>query len=59
MAFEAHIIVMAPDVPDVTLVAEIRSTLPDLEASEDQLKRYMFARKCALAMLVTPDHTRI
>lgn len=59
MSFEADIIVMAPDVPDVVLVAEIKQGKFDLGAVEAHLKDYMLKRRCSLALLVTPNNTRI
>jgi hypothetical protein len=59
MTFQADIIVMAPDVPDVTLVAQIKKGRFDEQATEAHLKEYMLRRKCSLALLVTPEKTRI
>ncbi|MGH7268803.1 MAG: hypothetical protein ACREJ3_00090 [Polyangiaceae bacterium] len=59
MAFEADVVVMARDVPDVRLVAEVKRNIADLGAAEAQLRQYMLARKCSLALLVTPERTRI
>ncbi len=50
---------MARDVPDVRLVAEVKRNVGDLGVVEAQLRRYMLARKCSLALLVTPERTRI
>ncbi|MGO9837352.1 MAG: hypothetical protein ACLP1X_24420 [Polyangiaceae bacterium] len=59
MAFEADVVVMARDVPDVRLVAEVKRNIGDLRDAEVQLRQYMLARKCSLALLVTPERTRI
>jgi len=59
MSFEADIIVMAADVPDVTLVAEIKRGKFDLGATEARLKDYMLKRRCSLALLVNPETTRM
>jgi hypothetical protein len=58
MTFQADIIVMAREVPDVTLVAQVKKGPFDEEA-EAHLKEYMLRRKCSLAMLVTPKRTKI
>ena len=57
MAFEADVLVLARDVPDVRLVAEVKRNIGgDAEA---QLRQYMLARRCSLGLLVTPERTRI
>ena len=55
----ADLIVLAPDRPDVTLVAEVKMRVADLPATERQLKAYMLDRRCPTAVLVTPQRTRI
>jgi hypothetical protein len=59
VAFAADVLVMARDVPDVRLVAEVKRNIRDLAQAESQLRRYMLDRKCSLGLLVTPLHTRI
>lgn len=59
VAFEADILVMARDVPDLLLVAEVKRNLGNVADAEAQLRRYMLARRCSLGLLVTPEHTRI
>jgi len=59
MTFRADIIVMAPDVPAVTLVVEIKKGSFDSSAAEERLKEYMLRRRCSVAMLVTPEKTKI
>jgi hypothetical protein len=59
MAFGADVLVMARDVPDLLLVAEVKRDLGDVGAAETQLRRYMLARRCSVGLLVTPEHTRI
>ncbi|MCL2726366.1 MAG: hypothetical protein FWD69_18245 [Polyangiaceae bacterium] len=55
----SDVIVLAPDRPDVTLVAEIKMSVADLRAAEQQLKMYMLDRRCPTALLVTPQKTWI
>jgi hypothetical protein len=55
----ADFIVMAPDRPDVTLVAEVKMRVTDVPEAERQLKAYMLDRGCPTALLVTPQTTRI
>lgn len=50
---------MAREVPDVRLVAEVKGTIANLGDAEASLRRYMLDRKCSLALLVTPERTRI
>lgn len=59
MAFEADVIVLSHDVPEVRLVAEVKRTIPNLAEAEAQMRRYMLNRRCSLALLVTPERTRI
>ena len=59
MAFVADVVVMARDVPDVLLIAEVKRTIGDIGTAEAQLRQYMLARRCSLGLLVTPEHTRI
>ncbi len=59
MAFEADVIVLSHDVPEVRLVAEVKRTIPNLAEAEAQMRRYMLDRRCSLALLVTPERTRI
>jgi hypothetical protein len=57
--FEADVLVMARDVPDVRLVAEVKRNIGNVGDAEAQLRQYMLARRCSLGLLVTPEHTRI
>ena len=59
VAFEADVIVLSHDVPEVRLVAEVKRTIPNLGEAEAQMRRYMLDRRCSLALLVTPERTRI
>lgn len=59
VAFEADIVVLAREVPDVRLVAEVKRNIGDLNSVEAQLRQYMLARKCSLGLLVTPERARI
>jgi hypothetical protein len=59
VAFEADVLVMARDVPDVRLVAEVKRHIGDIRGAEAQLRQYMLARKCSLGLLVTPERSRI
>ncbi len=55
----SDVIVLAPDRPDVTLVAAVKMTVANLPEAERQLKAYMLDRRCPTALLVTPRTTRI
>lgn len=57
--FEADVLVMARDVPDVRLVAEIKASLGDRAGVESALRQYMLDRRCSLGLLVTPETTLI
>jgi hypothetical protein len=59
VVFEADVIVLSHDVPEVRLVAEVKRTIVDLAEAEAQMRRYMLDRRCSLALLVTPERTRI
>jgi hypothetical protein len=59
VAFEANVIVLSHDVPEVRLVAEVKRTIADLAEAEAQMRRYMLDRRCSIALLVTPERTRI
>jgi hypothetical protein len=54
MAFQPDIIVTGPD--GVMLVVEAKVRLPNLELSEEQLKRYMSGMQCPTGVLITPEH---
>jgi hypothetical protein len=54
MAFQPDIIVTGSD--GVILVVEAKASLPDLEVSEEQLKRYMSGMQCPTGLLITPEH---
>ena len=53
MTFQPDIIVTGPD--GVTLVAEARVSLPNLERTEEQLRHYMFGMQCPTGILITPQ----
>ncbi len=54
------LLVLAPDRPDVALVAEVKARdVADPAAVEEQLKRYMLDRRCPVGLLVTPRSTWI
>ena len=57
MEFRPDVLVMAPDLPEVALVAEIKASVTSLESVEAQLKEYMLARQCPVGMIVTPERT--
>jgi len=59
VAFEANVIVLSHDVPEVRLVAEVKRTIANLADAEAQMRRYMLDRRCSIALLVTPERTRI
>jgi len=54
MAFQADIVVSGPD--GVMLVVEVKASQPNLQHSEEQLKRYMIGMQCPIGLLVTPEH---
>ena len=54
MAFQPDIVVSGPD--GVMLVVEVKARLPNLQHSEEQLKRYMIGMQCPTGVIVTPDH---
>jgi hypothetical protein len=58
MSFEADVLVMAPNEPDVMLAAYVRNAI-DPDAVEPSLRRYMLDTRCSLALLVSPDRTWI
>jgi hypothetical protein len=51
------LIVLARELPEVQLVAEVKVGAFDRAVTERQLKRYMLARNCPLALLITPETT--
>jgi hypothetical protein len=53
MAFAPDILITAPE--GVSLVVEAKVALPDLERTEEQLKRYMIGMQCEVGLLITPD----
>jgi hypothetical protein len=55
MAFQPDIVVTIPGEPGVTLVVEAKTTLPNLERTEDGLKRYMVLMQCPTGLLITPE----
>ena len=55
----ANVIVLAPDLPDVALMAEVKTVPGDRTLAEEQLKRYMLGRRCPVFLLVTPVTTWI
>lgn len=59
MPFEADVVVMSREVPDVRLVAEVKAGIADVGKAEASLRHYMLDRRCSLGLLVTPERTRI
>lgn len=59
MEFRPDVIVLAPDLPRVELLVEVKLQLPraELTHAEAQLKRYMRARGCAVGLLVSLAET--
>jgi hypothetical protein len=53
----ADFIVLAPDVPELRLIVEIKHGHFDREAATQQLESYMKGSKCPLGLLITPEHT--
>ncbi len=58
---EPDIVVLAPDVPDTVLVAEVKTdaNTVDWNAVESQIKEYMVGRQCPIALIVTPTESRV
>src|SRR6266536_2950599 len=54
MAFQPDIIVTGPE--GVMLVVEAKASLPNLQQSEEQLKRYMIGMQVPTGVLITPEH---
>jgi hypothetical protein len=59
VTFEADVIVLSHDVPEVRLVAEVKREIRHLAEAEAQMRAYMLSRQCSLALLVTPERARI
>jgi len=55
MAFQPDILVTIPGEPRVTMVVEAKTSLPDLNRTEQELKRYMVGMQCPVGVLVTPQ----
>ncbi len=55
MALEPDIIVTGPEASDIALVVEVKTSVPDLESSERQLKTYMSAMRSPVGLIVTPQ----
>ncbi|WP_437294159.1 hypothetical protein WMF45_34540 [Sorangium sp. So ce448] len=59
MSFAPDILVTSRDGTSRSLVVEVKLSIHDLQASEQQLKAYMVRHGYATGMLVTPDAVRI
>jgi hypothetical protein len=57
--FQPDVVVLAPNEPDVSLIAEVKRSFPELTGVESQLRQYMLDRRCSLALLVSPSVTRM
>jgi len=55
MPFEPDIVVTTPGESGVTLVVDVKTTLPDPTETELGLKKYMYMRPCSTGLLITPD----
>jgi hypothetical protein len=55
MAFQPDIVVTTPGGTDVSLVVEAKTTLPDLERTEEGLKIYMILMQCPTGLLITRE----
>ena len=55
MAFQPDILVTTPGAPAVSLVVEAKTSLPNLERTEQELKRYMILMQCPTGLLITPE----
>jgi hypothetical protein len=56
--FEPDIIV-TNEGSEIALVAEVKTSLPDLRRSELQLKQFMAAMRCPVGLLITPENLRL
>lgn len=59
MISPADIIVTSPDFSEITLVAETKLAVEDLQEAEFRLKRYMVQVNCPVGLLLTPGKLRI
>jgi hypothetical protein len=59
MLFQPDVVVLALHVPNVSLLAEVKRSFPELAGVESQLRQYMLDRRCSLALLVSPRTTRM
>ncbi|HSY93767.1 MAG TPA: hypothetical protein VK812_20580 [Candidatus Binatus sp.] len=55
MPAQADIIVSSPDATEVRLVVEAKLRIPNLEATERELKNFMLQLSCPLGLLVSPQ----
>jgi hypothetical protein len=53
MAFQPDIIVTTPD--GISLVVEVKVTVPNLQRTEEDLKQYMVGMQCPIGLLITPE----
>jgi hypothetical protein len=53
MTFQPDILVSGPD--GVTLVIEAKSSLPNVEQTQEQLQRYMLSMQCPIGILITRE----
>jgi hypothetical protein len=53
MAFQPDIIITTPD--GIALVVEAKVTVPNLQRTEEDLKRYMVGMSCPIGLLITPE----
>ena len=55
MGFDPDIIVTGPESSDIAMVVEVKTSVPDLESSERQLKTYMAEMRSPVGLIVTPQ----
>ena len=55
MSFQPDIIVTGAEISEISLVAEVKTNLGDIEASKLQLKTFMAGMRCPVGLLVTPE----
>jgi hypothetical protein len=53
MPFQPDILITTPH--GIAVVVDAMVSLPDLECTEEELKRYMFGMQCPVGLLITPD----
>jgi hypothetical protein len=53
MPFEPDILITTPD--GIALAVEAKTTLPNFEHAEEDIKQYMVGMQCPVGLLITPE----